>query len=180
MAFHSPEEIATVLKIKPSTLRKYSLLLEQSGYTFQKNAHGHRWFNDSDIAALRKFIAFKDSGGMTLKESAEAVYLWSKGGYVARRDTKYEAIQDVIERTESMTPEHFMSAFDEQQRTIRNMAAMLEEQTKHNTLIMQELAVTQAAIQRLSERLPDQLELDGPEPPIQHDNRSLWARIRNK
>ena len=68
MAFHAPEDIATVLNIKPSTLRKYSLLLEQSGYTFQKNAQGHRWYTDTDLMALRKFITLKDSSGMNLED----------------------------------------------------------------------------------------------------------------
>lgn len=168
MPYHAPEDISAILKIKPSTLRKYSLLLEQSGYAFKKNAHGHRWFDDTDIAALRKFITFKDSGGMTLEESASAVFLWSKGGDVAEQDTAHEATQSVIERPDSMTPERLMSAFEEQRRTIQSMAAMLEEQAKHNTLIMQELAATQDAIQRLSERVPEPPkepppELDVPE-----------------
>lgn len=180
MAFHAPEDVAAVLKIKPSTLRKYSLLLENNRYSFQKNAHGHRWFTDIDIAALRKFITFKDSGGMTLEESASAVYLWSKGESVADQDTTIETTQDVAERTDSVTPTRFISALEEQQQTIKGMAVMLEEQSKQNALIIQELADTKDAIERLSERLPNQLELDEPQQPVERDARSLWQRIRNK
>lgn len=78
MKIYSPLEIASVLKIKESTLRKYCLLLEERGYEFAKNARNQRFYYDKDVITLRKFITFKDSG-MTLDKSAESVVLWHKG-----------------------------------------------------------------------------------------------------
>lgn len=180
MAYHAPEDVAAVLKIQSSTLRKYALLLENNGYTFKKNAHGHRWFSDTDMSALRKFITFKDSGGMTLDESAAAVFLWSKGGDIAPQDTQGEAIQDVVKRDDLFTAESLLTALSEQQQTIKSMAAMMEEQQEQNALIMKELTDTRHDIQRLTEQLPVNQQLDAPEQPVEKDNRGLWARILNR
>lgn len=173
MAFHAPEDVAAVLKIKPSTLRKYSLLLESNGYTFQKNSQGHRWFSDTDIAALKKLITLKDSTDMSLEDSAQAVFLWAKGGDIASIDTTQAATQDVIEYSKRMTPEHLYNALQEQERMIQRMSDMLEQQAQDNAAIMDELRATRTVM----DQLQDKQQLPEPE---QQDTRSLWARIWNK
>jgi DNA-binding transcriptional MerR regulator len=75
----SPNDLSTLLQIKESTLRKYSILLENVGYTFQRNNQNQRWYNDTDIVAFKKLISLKNSTDMNLKECAEAVLMWSKG-----------------------------------------------------------------------------------------------------
>jgi DNA-binding transcriptional MerR regulator len=75
----SPNDLSSLLQIKESTLRKYSILLENVGYTFQRNNQNQRWYNDTDIVAFKKLISLKNSTDMTLKDCAEAVFLWSKG-----------------------------------------------------------------------------------------------------
>ena len=42
-AVYGSSDIADVLHIQESTLRKYCLLLEKSGYEFLKNEQGHHW-----------------------------------------------------------------------------------------------------------------------------------------
>lgn len=79
MKVYSPADIATQLKIKESTLRKYSLLLEEAGMKFQRNSQNQRWYSDNDVIALRKLVTLKNNGDMTLKECADAVFLWWKG-----------------------------------------------------------------------------------------------------
>lgn len=78
-AIMSPGDVSALLQIKESTLRKYSLLLENVGYSFQRNNQNQRWYNDTDIVALKKFISLKNSTDMSLKDCAEAVILWSNG-----------------------------------------------------------------------------------------------------
>ena len=53
------KDVATMLKIQESTLRKYCIMLEEQGYHFHKNEHGHRRFMDNDVITLRKLIAIK-------------------------------------------------------------------------------------------------------------------------
>ena len=182
MAFHSPEDVAAVLKIKPSTLRKYALLLQTNGYTYQKNSQGHRWYSDTDIAVLRKLITLKDSTDMNLESSAEAACLWVNSSDVAPIVTTQEASQDVMKYEGAITPDSLYNAIQEQQRTIESMAKMMEEQAQQNALIMDELTATRTAMQRLTEQLPDTQQLTEPELPnaVEKDKRSLWGRIWNK
>lgn len=99
MKIYSASDITALLDIKDSTLRKYCLMLENKGYEFQKNKRDHRFFRDTDIIALRKFITLKNNG-MSLDESAEGIVMWHKGNEweetditVSQTDTR-----DVIER----------------------------------------------------------------------------------
>ncbi|PHE89531.1 DNA-binding protein, partial [Bacillus pseudomycoides] len=61
------KDVATMLKIQESTLRKYCILLEEQGFHFHKNEHGHRGFMDNDVITLRKLIEIKSHPDMTLK-----------------------------------------------------------------------------------------------------------------
>lgn len=78
MKVYNPGDVADLLKCKTATLRKYSVLLENAGYTFQKNSRKQRYYTDGDIITLRKLITLKDNG-MTLDESVEGVMLWHSG-----------------------------------------------------------------------------------------------------
>lgn len=197
MTFHAPEDIATVLNIKPSTLRKYSLLLEQSGYLFKKNAQGHRWYSDIDLMALRKFITLKDSSGMTLEDSADAVFLWSKSESVAGRATVSEATQGDTERHEASVneltlEERLLRLIQHQQQTIDRMAQSIQKQEEQNGQILEEVKNLKGSLQPLDAPSSEQQKIASVESPSQQekselqavtppkDTRSLWARIWNK
>lgn len=197
MTFHAPEDIATVLKIKPSTLRKYSLLLEQSGYLFKKNAQGHRWYSDTDLTALRKFITLKDSSGMNLEDSADAVFLWSKGDSVAGRATSFEATQGDTERHEASVneltlEERLLRLIQHQQQSIDRMAQSVQKQEQQNEQILEEVKTLKGNMQPLDVSSAEQSKItrvesssqeqeSEPEPIMpKKDTRSLWARIWNK
>ena len=197
MTFHAPEDIATVLNIKPSTLRKYSLLLEQSGYSFKKNAQGHRWYSDTDLMALRKFITLKDSSGMNLEDSADAVFLWSKTESIAGRATLSEATQGDMERHEAAIneltlEERLLRLIQHQQQTIDRMAQSIQKQEEQNGQILEEVKTLKGSLQPLDAPSSEQQKIASVESPSQQpesepetvtpkkDTRSLWARIWNK
>ena len=87
-AVYGNNDIAGVLQIKESTLRKYCVMLEKSGYEFLKNEHGHRAFFDNDVIVLRKMISLKNDADMTLEEAVKAVVAWKSGNDVAVSDTE--------------------------------------------------------------------------------------------
>lgn len=87
-AVYSSSDIADILKVKESTLRKYCLLLEKSGYDFLKNEHGHRAFFDHDVIVLRKMISLKSGADMTLEEAIKSVIAWKKGNDITASDTE--------------------------------------------------------------------------------------------
>ena len=87
-AVFGSNDVADVLQVQESTLRKYCLLLEKSGYEFLKNEHGHRAFFDDDVIVLRKMIALKNDADMTLEEAVKSVVAWKKGSDITVRDTE--------------------------------------------------------------------------------------------
>ncbi|MED1046120.1 hypothetical protein P4T54_16845 [Bacillus mycoides] len=42
-----------------------AIMLEEQGYHFHKNEHGHRGFMDNDVITLRKLIEIKSHPDMT-------------------------------------------------------------------------------------------------------------------
>lgn len=175
MAYHSPDEVTKMLKIKESTLRKYARLLEQSGYEIQKNAQGQRFYSDSDVMALRKFITFKESGGMTLEEGADAVFLWSKGGNVARSDTAHEAPHSATGRDEEQQIQSAEKMFN----LLVKQGETIERLEKQNAAIMQELAALRADMQveRLVLEQAAAVELPTPIVTPRTEKRTIWERI---
>ncbi|MBC9707240.1 MAG: MerR family transcriptional regulator [Enterococcus sp.] len=185
-AIYNPGDIADLLQIKESTLRKYALMLEKLGYRFQKNSQNQRWYTEKDIALFKKIIALKNSGDMDLKSSIEAAFLWSKGelvaedkpvaqnaitlqgeGYsadIARIEISIEELKDVVlqqnEKIEQLT-----KIVLEQQNYINNEF----EQLKSSQLERVEIAAT------MGEEKED-LDLKAP----QSRRKGFFARLFNK
>ncbi|WP_404456830.1 DUF3967 domain-containing protein (plasmid) [Virgibacillus necropolis] len=84
---YNASDVATLLNLKLSTLRKYASVLENAGYKYHKNNKGHRGYFDKDVIALRKLIEIKSSPDMTLVRSANAVMSWVKEMDVSPNDT---------------------------------------------------------------------------------------------
>ncbi|WP_256942757.1 hypothetical protein [Bacillus cereus] len=91
-AVYISKDVATMLKIQESTLRKYCIMLEEHGYHFHKNEHGHRGFLDNDVITLRKLIEIKSHPDMTLKQACNAILLRFKGESISGIDTVVMAI----------------------------------------------------------------------------------------
>lgn len=67
-------DIADLLDISPSTLRKWSLLLEAEGYHFIRDEHNRRAYTDYDLIALRKLKEFLNNK-MSMENAIKAVSL---------------------------------------------------------------------------------------------------------
>ncbi|MED4782131.1 hypothetical protein [Brevibacillus choshinensis] len=52
---YSGREVADLLGIGASTLRKWSMLLEQNGYWFLRDSQNRREYRQMDVAALQRF-----------------------------------------------------------------------------------------------------------------------------
>lgn len=84
---YSSSEVAAILKVKDSTLRKYAGILEENGYTFLKNSQGHRDYIDKDLIVFKKIMEIKNRPNMTLKQACITVIAWNKEKHVAVPDT---------------------------------------------------------------------------------------------
>ena len=142
-AVYGSSDIADVLQIQESTLRKYCLLLEKSGYEFLKNEQGHRAFFDNDVIVLRKMIALKNDTDMTLEEAVKSVIAWKKGTDITVRDTEEK---QYIARYNDLMKE--FKSFQEQQmkfnkeliREIRSQQEYIENRLEQrDQLLMQSI-----------------------------------------
>lgn len=79
MSVMTPTEVSTILGIKPSTLRKYCLLLEEQGVKFERNPNNSRKFSDMDVVTLRKMITLMNNDGVSVEDAVFAVSSWLNG-----------------------------------------------------------------------------------------------------
>lgn len=184
----TPSEVSAKLKIQPSTLRKYSALLEQEGIQFQRTHKNARLYTDSEYIAIEGIIATVHSGKKSLEEAViEASKALKKNVSVAPRerdsdDIAAATLEEVkqlriqLQQQEERQKEQdimFVEVLEKMQQKIDRM----EEQQK-------QLLVPIAEDPKLNAlELPPQPEKNEPDTDAiftKRDNRSLWARIRNK
>jgi DNA-binding transcriptional MerR regulator len=67
------KEVADILQIGDSTLRRWCLLLEENGYNFNKDQNNNRAFNDQDLIILRRFKEVSKTKGVTLNGAVNAI-----------------------------------------------------------------------------------------------------------
>ncbi|WP_242479987.1 DUF3967 domain-containing protein [Bacillus cereus group sp. N21] len=148
---YSSKDVAAILKIQESTLRKYCIMLEEVGYKFHKNELGHRGFLNDDVVALKTLADIKSHPNMTLKQACNAVMTWLHNENIADSDT-------TILRHEEQNEERHIEGFNElkemiqqQNELLKQMAKKLDEQQqyidekleKRDQLLMQTIRETQ-------------------------------------
>lgn len=148
-AIYSSKDLASSLKIQESTLRKYCLLLEEEGYKFHKNEHGHRGYYDSDIIVIRKILELKNNSDITLKQATKSVLAWKNGNDITDVDTKqerysvsYDAIAEefkVFREQQEQFNQELLSQLKAQQDYIDNS---LKERDKNLLMALRETMET--------------------------------------
>src|SRR5699024_3961372 len=161
---YGPREIADLLDMQSSTLRKYSVLLESYGYEIERNSRGHRFYRDKDIMTLRSVITCMDSG-VTLDESVKQV-VKHKGnnGY------RHHISNDTDQYSSDM--QEIKGMVQQQSDLIHELTKRLDEQQKYidESLIERDRQLTNT----MHELLEDKKQL------AEHkDNRGFIARLFN-
>lgn len=131
-------ETASILDIKTSTLRKYTLQLEKAGYSFYRSERNHRAYTPDDVTILQRFMDLKNNRDMTVERSANALVASLKENSVAtikegeKGVMTYDQLQDLLERQEDFN-KALLERLDKQQEYIEKR---LDEQSQR---IMNEL-----------------------------------------
>jgi hypothetical protein len=120
---YGSNDVATLLKVKESTLRKYTLLLEQAGYKYYKNEHGQRGFFDRDVIALKKLIEIKKHPNMTLKQACDTVVTW-----VRENSVSDSAIDDITPAVRF--EERYISEIGELKQLVNQQTDLLKDFSK--------------------------------------------------
>lgn len=123
---HGSAEVARLLNIQTSTLRKYAIELEKAGYSFWKNEKGQRGFFDQDILVLRKLMEVKEQSDMTLEKACFAVISTFKEGSVAHSDTA--EVSEFVRHDADI--QELKELVQKQNLLLQEMAKKLDQQDK--------------------------------------------------
>ena len=90
----TPAEASGNLGINPNTLKKYSQLLEEKGYTIHRDNRNTRLYTEMDLTLIRKLIHRKENSNMTLDEIAEDLVSMVKEEGISPADTNQLAVRE--------------------------------------------------------------------------------------
>lgn len=180
----TPSQVSKQLDIQPSTLRKYSLLLEGCGIEFERNANNSRRYSDMDIVTLQKMITLIKVDGVSVEDAAFAIAKWHKGDSSITVDS--DDTENALERHNGDIATALISEIrglkekiEEQERTIDGFRVAQEKRDAYFVEILENL---QGEIHRLNEQqaLPEpEVSATLEEPPVP-EKKGFFARLFNK
>lgn len=183
MKTYTPVEVRNDLGIQDSTLRKYSLILEQRGIPFERHKNNRRIYTELHVKTLKRSIELKHSADMTLEEAViEAI-----------KEIKAHPIIDDNSVT-GITPQRHdsdMTALFDEIRSLKEVIVAQEERQKEkDSLFLEALENLQGEIKQLREereemkRLAIEERKEKEEQPMPLEEAggifSKWFRRRNK
>ncbi|MEX0417784.1 DUF3967 domain-containing protein [Bacillus sp. C30] len=127
---YSPKEMAKLLGIADTTVRKYSQELEKEGYHIYKNEKGHRGYYDKDIILFKQIIEIAKHPDMSLEHAIKAV--------VSTQVSSGISVSDIQKATDKnyITKEDF-KAYQERQEEYYQ--ALLKQQKAQNRYLLEQL-----------------------------------------
>lgn len=141
---YKSSDIARILKIKPVTVKKYSQLLEEQGYEFEKDIKGWREYTDTDLETFKTLIRYKRDD-IKLNEAVSKAISDTKDIVVV----KSELVEsDTFETTQLMR--EFMFKQEEFNlliaQRLEKQEQRLEQRDKNLMIAMREVLETQKQI----------------------------------
>ena len=178
------KEIAEILQIGDSTLRKWCLSLENQGYSFARGQNNSRAFVERDLLMLRRMKDLVQNKGITLEMASEAVITRlnplegtasvleesREGEQPLPSVQQNELLLDILERQERLEHQNkqLISKLEEQQNYINNKLEKRDRQ------IMEALRETQEAKKLIASSLEQQEQQE------QENKKGLFARLFGK
>lgn len=186
METYSPGEVCEKLKIQPSTLRKYSSLLEKEQIVFARNNKNSRIYKANELVAIEQVIAATHSGKKSLENAVvEAAEQLKRDSSIATEST------DTVAPPERYGDDIAVAMLNEIKSLKRQLHEQEERQKERDSMFVEVLEKMQQQINRmenqqkqLSEPPPEEEKLNAVESQPQQEKpeekRGLWARIWNK
>ncbi|MED3982371.1 DUF3967 domain-containing protein [Priestia megaterium] len=130
------KEVAEILQIGESTLRKWCLSLENEGYNFTRGQHKSRAFLDHDILTLRRMKELIQNKDVTLKTASEIVVsTFDKGERTRAVLQENELVEASVPAVPSVRQEELLMEVLERQERLeeqnRLLISRLGEQQKY-------------------------------------------------
>jgi len=116
-------QVAKLLGVQESTVRKYCALMVKQGYQFNKNSVGHRIFYKCDVDVMKEIIELKNDG-VTLEEAVKTVLISHKSDTSNITDitSKYNRLLDEFEifrKSQMEFNQQLLKKLDEQSGIIK-------------------------------------------------------------
>jgi len=92
---YGTKDIANMVDIAESTVRKYAQALEKAGYRFIKNENGFRIYTDNDVFVFNEVKNLSKKNAMPVERIAKMIVFNQK------QKIRYEAESDILEKIQS-------------------------------------------------------------------------------
>jgi transposase-like protein len=173
---YSGREVAATLGIGASTLRKWSMLLEQHGYRFLRDSQNRREYRQSDVAALRSFYQMTKEQLVPLEEAACKVVTRTAPSSAPART---EAAAPLVPRSPA--------PFERLEEQVHALARHVQRQDEAQLALLERLEKQEAYIRsslkerdrRLTKAMRDILETKAQIARMQDEKRktSIWHKL---
>lgn len=148
-------QVATILDVSKSTLRKWSLALEAAGYVFVRDEHDRRCYIERDIPVLRRMKTMLDDG-MTMENAALVGIALEK----PRENEVMSGSVNMVVHAQNMRLEDRYLEIVAQNQKMRAILERLEERMQEQQENMRkQLAVQRQYIEESLHRRDEQLML---------------------
>lgn len=155
------KEVADNLGIVSSTLRKWCLLLEEGGYTFDRNDKDQRIFYEHDVMTLRAVKKLTQKDHMTLANATKKAIQQAKSReFVTPTDTEEKGVA-----------ERDINSDIERDGTINKLLAHIEQQERFNRELLDRLDRQQQYIEERDKR--DRMLIESREKRVEERDRRL-------
>ncbi|EKU45300.1 DUF3967 domain-containing protein [Staphylococcus massiliensis] len=125
---YSSKDVAKRLSIEPVTVRKYSQMLEEQGYSFKKDEKNWRQYSEDDIRFLEYACSLK-SAGKSLNESINHVAsLYRTSLSISQPDTSLHDDEDLL-----------LQFVKNQEDFNKKLLEQIDQRDKNFTIAIQEL-----------------------------------------
>ncbi|MCK9906174.1 MerR family transcriptional regulator, partial [Frankia sp. Cpl3] len=132
---YTAKELADQLGIGMSTLRKWSALLEQNGYSFLRDSRGRREYRQADTIALRKMKDLTKESLMPLENAAAAAAASMYRQEVAAATETLPVVSAPGEVRRTPHPYHYQML----EQKVDSLAQHIQQQDAFNTALLERL-----------------------------------------
>lgn len=176
---YTGREVAELLGIGASTLRKWSMLLEQHGYWFQRDSQNRREYRSLDVAALQRFYRLTKDQLFPLEEAAHMI--------VSHRDPEPARVETAPALAPSVLTPRLHTPLAEWEEKLNALASRVKEQDAAQLALLERVEKQEAYIrrslkerdQRLTKAMNDILDAKVQLARIRDEKRktSIWHRL---
>lgn len=165
---YAPREMAVILDIGDSTLRKWCIALEKNGYIFIRNEQNSRIYVERDIVVLRHFQNLLSVYNMNIKDAANLVADRFKDEASESRtgivpiDSEEEEHRDFLQSNEVLNKllDHIKQQEEFNQELLKRLDQQQKEITKRDQVIMKLVSDSKLLLDSKNEETDNKLQLD--------------------